>query len=271
MVISHNLAAMNANRMLGMNVWNLKTKTEKLSSGYSINRAADDAAGLAISEKMRRQIRGLDQGAENIMDGISMLQVADGALTEVHDMLQRMNELSVQAANGTNTDSDRESIQAEIDALVTEIDRVGKATSFNDMKIFQEDIANSATGGRSVFAKGKPTDTTITTYQISAGATTGVTVNGTTYAWADVKNGNGDSLADALKDDTYFFTYNGMTVEIGVSASDTLDKIVEDIDGLTFETNPTTNKVTNVSMGKTSSRPLDYVGYGHMWDMVMIT
>lgn len=138
MIVQHNLAAMNANRMFNITN-NAKAKTtEKLSSGYRINRAADDAAGLAISEKMRRVIRGLNQGAENIQDGISLCQVADGALSTVDDILQRMNELSVQAANGTNSDEDREYIQEEIDQLVTEIDRIGETTSFNEIKIFDE-------------------------------------------------------------------------------------------------------------------------------------
>lgn len=138
MVISHNILAMNASRQFNM-VENAKKKsTEKLSSGYRINRAADDAAGLAISEKMRKQIRGLDKGASNIQEGISLVQVADGALAEVTGMLQRMNVLSVQAANGTNSQSDRRSIQAEIDQLNKEIDRIGETTSFNGTYIFKD-------------------------------------------------------------------------------------------------------------------------------------
>ena len=132
MVVQHNMQAMNANRMLGITT-NLQAKsTEKLSSGYKINRAADDAAGLSISEKMRKQIRGLDQASTNAQDGISAVQTAEGALTEVHSMLQRMNELAVQAANGTNSESDRQSIQDEIDQLTTEIDRVAETTKFNE-------------------------------------------------------------------------------------------------------------------------------------------
>ncbi len=139
MVIGHNLLAMNAQRQFSIAGNNKKKSTEKLASGYKINRAADDAAGLSISEKMRRQIRGLDQGARNTQDGISLLQVADGALCEVHEMLHRMNELAVQAANGTNTISDRRAIQLEIDQIKDEIDRVGKTTSFNENKIFTGD------------------------------------------------------------------------------------------------------------------------------------
>ena len=124
MVVQHNLTAMNSNRMLGITQGTLSKSTEKLSSGYKINRAADDAAGLSISEKMRKQIRGLTQASTNAEDGISAVQTAEGALQEVQDMLQRMNELSVQASNGTLSESDRQDIQNEVDNLVTEVDRV---------------------------------------------------------------------------------------------------------------------------------------------------
>ena len=132
MVVQHNLTAMNSNRMLGITSKSQAKATEKLSSGYKINRAADDAAGLSISEKMRKQIRGLTQASANAQDGISAVQTAEGALTEVHDMLQRMNELAVKAANGTNSKDDRDYIQAEVDQLVTEIDRVATTTKFNE-------------------------------------------------------------------------------------------------------------------------------------------
>ena len=132
MVVQHNLTAMNSNRMLGLTTSSLSKSTEKLSSGYKINRAADDAAGLAISEKMRRQIRGLTQASSNAEDGISAVQTAEGALNEVHDMLQRMNELAVQASNGTNTTTDREYIDSEVQALQSEINRVATTTTFNE-------------------------------------------------------------------------------------------------------------------------------------------
>ncbi|MCM1553018.1 MAG: flagellar hook protein [Butyrivibrio sp.] len=139
MVVQHNLTAMNSNRMLGLTTSAQAKSTEKLSSGYKINRAADDAAGLAISEKMRKQIRGLTQASANAQDGISAVQTAEGALTEVQDMLQRMNELAVKAANGTNSASDRDAIQAEIDQLVTEIDRVSETTKFNETYLLKGD------------------------------------------------------------------------------------------------------------------------------------
>lgn len=140
MVIQHNMQAMNANRMLGITTGQQSKSTEKLSSGYKINRAADDAAGLSISEKMRKQIRGLDQASTNAQDGVSCVQTAEGALNEVHSMLQRMNELAVQAANGTNSESDRQSIQDEIDQLVTEIDRVSETTKFNETYLLKGDV-----------------------------------------------------------------------------------------------------------------------------------
>ncbi len=139
MVVQHNLRAMNSNRMLGITQGTLSKSAEKLSSGYKVNRAADDAAGLAISEKMRKQIRGLSQASLNAEDGISAVQTAEGALTEVHDMLQRMNELSVKAANGTNALSDRQTIQDEVTQLLTEIDRVAETTKFNEMYLLKGD------------------------------------------------------------------------------------------------------------------------------------
>ena len=135
MVVQHNLTAMNSNRMLNVTTSTQSKLTEKLSSGYKINRAADDAAGLTISEKMRSQIRGLTQASSNAEDGISCVQTAEGALAEVHDMLQRMNELAVKSANGTNTTADRVAIQKEVNALVSEVDRVAKSTQFNTLNL----------------------------------------------------------------------------------------------------------------------------------------
>lgn len=135
MVVQHNLQAMNSNRMLGVNTQTQAKSTEKLSSGYKINRAADDAAGLAISEKMRRQIRGLTQASANAEDGISCVQTAEGALNEVHDMLQRMNELAVKGENGTLTSKDRTYIASEVQQLMSEIDRVKSTTTFNEQSL----------------------------------------------------------------------------------------------------------------------------------------
>ena len=141
MIVQHNLTAMNSNRMLGLTTSSQAKSTEKLSSGYKINRAADDAAGLSISEKMRKQIRGLTQASANAQDGISAVQTAEGALNEVQDMLQRMNERAIKAANGTESESDKSYIQNEIDQLVTEIDRVSETTKFNEAYLLKGDSA----------------------------------------------------------------------------------------------------------------------------------
>ena len=145
MVVQHNLTAMNSNRMLGVTTNKQAKSTEKLSSGYKINRAADDAAGLSISEKMRKQIRGLTQASSNAQDGISAVQTAEGALNEVQDMLQRMNELAVKAANGTNSEDDRNYIQDEVNQLIKEIDRVSTTTKFNETYLLKGDDTTAAT------------------------------------------------------------------------------------------------------------------------------
>lgn len=160
MVVQHNLQAMNANRLLGITSGQQSKSTEKLSSGYRINRAADDAAGLTISEKMRRQVRGLSQASTNAQDGVSSVQTAEGALTEVHSMLQRMNELATQAANGTESQKDRDAIQAEIDQLATEIDRVAETTKFNEIYLLKGDdgTKNVKMAAHDAGLKGKLTD-----------------------------------------------------------------------------------------------------------------
>ena len=145
MIVQHNMTAMNTNRQLGVSVNQLAKNTEKLSSGYRINRAADDAAGLAISEKMRSQIRGLNQASTNAQDGISMIQTAEGALQESHSILQRMRELTIQAANGTETDEDRGNIQDEITQLQDELDRIAETTEFNTMKLLDGSLSGSGT------------------------------------------------------------------------------------------------------------------------------
>ena len=142
MVVQHNLSAMNTNRQMGMVTGALQKSTEKLSSGYKINRAADDAAGLSISEKMRAQIRGLDKASDNAQDGISLIQVAEGALNETHSILQRMNELATQAANDTNTATDRTAIKAEIDQLTSEINRIQSTTQFNTQNLLDGNFTN---------------------------------------------------------------------------------------------------------------------------------
>ena len=166
MVVQHNLTAMNTNRMLGITTGQQAKSSEKLASGYRINRAADDAAGLSISEKMRSQIRGLDRASQNAQDGISVIQTAEGALNEVHSILQRMNELATQAANDTNTADDRTAIQEEIDALALEIDRISDTTQFNTMDLLNGDFSGKKL---QVGAEGDPEQTiTVTIDSMSA-------------------------------------------------------------------------------------------------------
>ena len=245
MVVQHNMQAMNANRMLNVTTKSQAKATEKLSSGYKINRAADDAAGLSISEKMRKQIRGLDQASTNAQDGISAVQTAEGALTEVHSMLQRMNELAVQAANGTNSASDREAIQNEISQLTTEIDRVAETTKFNETYLLKGNGKNSTavitakdagitgtltgmgtgtatvkmtalkTGQEiSIGAKGYTIGTTISQITAKVPSTNGsiVTINGTDY-----KIGTKTSVADKVykQEDLKSLITDGDKVVIG--------------------------------------------------------
>ena len=189
MVVQHNLQAMNANRMLNITTGSQSKSAEKLSSGYRINRAADDAAGLSISEKMRKQIRGLDQASTNAEDGVSAVQTAEGALTEVHSMLQRMNELAVQASNGTNSQTDRDAIQSEIDQLTTEIDRVAETTKFNESYLLKGDADGNTKNvymkGHDAGLKGTLTDgATTATFKVAAGALDAgksVTIGGKEY------------------------------------------------------------------------------------------
>ena len=234
MIVQHNITAMNANRMLGLTTGSLSKSTEKLSSGYRINRAADDAAGLTISEKMRKQIRGLDQASTNAEDGVSAVQTAEGALTEVHSMLQRMNELAVQASNGTNSTSDRQAIQDEISQLNTEIDRVAETTKFNETYLLKGDqgtktinlkahdagLAGTLTdngngtatfkmkelnagdkvtiGGKEYTIGGEAADVTSMLTKAGVGSKTGdkVTINGKEYTYQEEIAANG---ADKLK------------------------------------------------------------------------
>ena len=147
MVVQHNLGAINANNKMNVNVSGLRKSTEKLSSGYQINRAGDNAAGLAISEKMRSQIRGLGQATKNAQDGISLIQTAEGGLNETHSILQRMRELAVQSANGTYTQEDRDAIQLEVDALKSEIDRISTSTEYNTMQLLDGSLAGGGSSG----------------------------------------------------------------------------------------------------------------------------
>ena len=219
MVVQHNLTAMNSNRMLGLTSAAQAKSTEKLSSGYKINRAADDAAGLSISEKMRKQIRGLTQASANAQDGISTVQTAEGALTEVHDMLQRMNELAVKAANGTESESDRTAIQQEIDQLTTEIDRVAETTKFNETYLLKGD--SSAPKGTSysykTFDAAATASATFTT-DVATGIKTQVDFATTSKVNQDDQN----ELIKALRDSGINVTANSVyDVDKNAAASTT--------------------------------------------------
>ena len=246
MVVQHNMQAMNANRMLNVTTTTQAKSTEKLSSGYKINRAADDAAGLSISEKMRKQIRGLDQASTNAQDGISAVQTAEGALTEVHSMLQRMNELATKAANGTQSESDRTSIQSEIEQLTTEIDRVAETTKFNETYLLKGNgktstvqvtakdagIAGTLTGigtGTATFtmtalkagdtisigSKGYTIGTTIADVKSAAGGVSAgctVTINGTEYK---IANKTDEKKKEYTQSDIQALVKDGATVIAG--------------------------------------------------------
>ena len=172
MVVQHNLRAMNSNRMLGITSSQQAKSTEKLSSGYRVNRAADDAAGLAISERMRKQVRGLTKAVSNAQDGISCVQTAEGALNEIHDMLQRINELGMQAANGTNSSKDVAYLQAEVTQLTTEIGRIKDTAKFNDIKVldnFSKDIVVGYDGTQDKINIAANLDTTNMTFTLAVG------------------------------------------------------------------------------------------------------
>ena len=215
MVVQHNMQAANANRMLNVTTSAQSKSTEKLSSGYKINRAADDAAGLTISEKMRKQIKGLDRASTNAEDGVSAVQTAEGALTEVHSMLQRMNELATQSANGTNSNTDRKAIQDEIDQLTTEIDRVSETTKFNETYLLKGDGAEKAhnvnahdagIGGVTLSDKGDTVDVTLK--ELKAGDK--ISIAGKNYTiGAEAKDGQALVTGQAQADKT--ITVNGTT------------------------------------------------------------
>lgn len=179
MIIQHNMASANTNRQLGITSGNLAKSTEKLSSGYRINRAGDDAAGLSISEKMRGQIRGLDQASTNAQDGISLIQTAEGALNETHSILQRMRELTVQAANDTNAAEDRDAIKKELSQLQTEITRIADETEFNTKKLLNGDLS---TTDKAVNLQVGANNSQKITFQIS-------NMNATALSVKDVANG----------------------------------------------------------------------------------
>jgi len=247
MVVQHNLQAMNANRMLNVTTGQQAKSTEKLSSGYKINRAADDAAGLTISEKMRKQIRGLDQASTNAQDGVSSVQTAEGALTEVHSMLQRMNELAVQASNGTNAESDRQAIQDEIDQLTTEIDRVSETTKFNETYLLKGEAGTKLINMKAHDAGLKGTlidngDGTATFKMDTLNAGDKISIGGKQYTIGSTADQAKALYAGVKVDGTETVTINGKEYKVQdttpnadkseISKAD-LDKLVKD--GVTVE------------------------------------
>ena len=228
MVVQHNMQAANANRMLNVTTSAQSKSTEKLSSGYRINRAADDAAGLTISEKMRKQIRGLDQASTNAQDGVSSVQTAEGALTEVHSMLQRMNELATQAANGTNSkDSDRQAIQDEIDQLTTEIDRVSETTKFNETYLLKGEAGTKTINMKAHDAglKGTLTDNGDGTAKFvmdTLNAGDKVSIGGKTYTIGSTADEVKTEVGKLAKDEK--FTVNGQEITIADATDPTAGK-----------------------------------------------
>ena len=248
MVVQHNMQAMNANRMLNITTSTQAKSTEKLSSGYKINRAADDAAGLSISEKMRKQIKGLDRASTNAEDGVSAVQTAEGALTEVHSMLQRMNELAVQASNGTNSESDRSAIQDEISQLTTEIDRVSETTKFNETYLLKgskgekDKILSAKDAGVSGTLVDGATTATLT---VSIKTGSSVTIAGQTYTIKSAQTSSAtakDSLTEIQKtvsNSTADITINGTTYKYN-----TTDKVYDAGTGTTYSSQELAAKIT---------------------------
>ena len=234
MVVQHNLRAMNSNRMLSITQGTLNKSTEKLSSGYKVNRAADDAAGLSISEKMRKQIRGLTQASLNAEDGISAVQTAEGALTEVHDMLQRMNELAVKASNGTNAISDRQTIQDEVDQLLTEIDRVSETTKFNETYLLKggKDTKTVTVDAHDAGIEGtltqNTTTATFTMDKLSLGDT--IKIGGTEYTIGAKKADVVASIANLSAGE--LITIDGTQYTVGATADKNEDKNILDQAGI---------------------------------------
>ena len=225
MIVQHNMSAMNANRMLGITNSSLAKSTEKLSSGYKINRAADDAAGLSISEKMRSQIRGLNKASDNAQDGISLIQTAEGALNESHSILQRMRELSVQASNGTETDDDREAVQKEISQLQDELTRISSTTEFNTMKL----LDGSLGGGSS--ATGIKVDASVSNTALAAGALTTTAATKGNYESAAAVSAADDTMSAG---DTTSLTVNFLN-EKGEQESITINLKYKDANTLVSE------------------------------------
>ncbi len=244
MVVQHNLTAMNSNRMLGITTNTQAKQTERLASGYRINRAADDAAGLSVSEKMRRQIRGLDQASTNAQDGVSLVQSAEGALNEVHDMLQRMNELTVKAANGTYTTAQKQYIADEVNQLVSEIDRIATTTKFNDQSV----LNGSGTAPKSFsFQVGNESGETMSV-EISKMTATEIDTNLKSQAW---------NAATAYSDVASFITVVSNALEKVASqrsalgaVQNRLEHTINNLDNIVENTTAAESRIRDTDMAK---------------------
>ena len=236
MVVQHNLTAMNSNRMLNLTTKTKSKSTEKLSSGYKINRAADDAAGLAISEKMRRQIRGLTQASANAQDGISCVQTAEGALNEVHDMLQRMNELAVKAANGTNQSEDLSYINLEVSQLKQEINRVSQTTTFNERMLLNGTFKSV---GLQVGAEG--TSANRISLTIASISSNGLKINNTTVSTQAKARTAISEIKSAIK------TLNKQRAELG-AIQNRLEHTINNLDNVVENTTSAESSIRDTDM-----------------------
>ena len=236
MVVQHNLTAMNSNRMLGLTTKTQSKSTEKLSSGYKVNRAADDAAGLAISEKMRRQIRGLTQASANAQDGISAVQTAEGAMNEVHDMLQRMNELAVKSANGTNQSEDQSYINSEVQALISEIDRVANSTTFNEQNL----LDGSFTGKNLQVGSENKTNNLIT-LTIDGISASKIGINAVTVS----SQGDAQKAIDTIK--TALTSVNKMRSDLG-AIQNRLEHTINNLDNVVENTTAAESQIRDTDM-----------------------
>lgn len=253
MIINHNIPALNTHRQLSINTSNTSKNIEKLSSGLRINRAGDDAAGLAISEKMRGQIRGLDQASRNAQDGISLIQTAEGALNETHSILQRMREISNQSANGTNTDTDRNALQDEMNQLTSEVNRIGNTTEFNTQKILNGGIGSN--DGEKLTKATSATFTGTTAMTGTSIASGKITVDGTTFDLTGVDTSDGAATGAVFNADNAVANLGNVTAG-GVKLSDLVD--ISHASGVVTFTAKSTGTTSSIQMDANGATALGY-------------
>ncbi|WBW95463.1 flagellin N-terminal helical domain-containing protein [Oceanirhabdus sp. W0125-5] len=238
MIINHNLNAMNAHRQMGVNIGNAGKSMEKLSSGMRINRAGDDAAGLSISEKMRAQVRGLNQASRNAQDGISLIQTAEGALQETQEIVQRMRELAVQAANDTNVTDDRKAIKTEVDELIKEVDRIKDSTTFNEKKLLDGTLTNAV----GTFQIGADKGTTLQ-IKVNTMSSAKLSLNGFTFA------SSGNAASAIAKFDTAIKTISTERSSLG-SWQNRLEHTIKNLDNASENIQAAESRVRDVDMAK---------------------